>query len=212
MSKRSCRKRDSYPDDLTDLIVGRAEGNAFYVEELVKMLIEDEVIETGDPWDPWQIHLERLDAERVPATLTGVLQARLDSLAPPERDALQRSSVVGRVFWDGTVAALGQDGIEATARSLELARQRELVFRRERSSFDDTVEYAFKHALLRDVTYETVLLRDRQRLHRLAADWISDHARERLTEYAGLIATHHRLAGDLTSAAELLHLAGGRAT
>ena len=108
------QKAGLVPDDLTDLIVGRAEGNAFYVEEFVKMLIEDQVIETGDPWDPWQIHLERLDAERVPATLTGVLQARLDSLAPPEREALQRSSVVGRVFWDGTVAALGQVSVEAT--------------------------------------------------------------------------------------------------
>ena len=170
------QKAGSVPDVLTDLIVERADGNAFYVEELVKMLIDDGVIETGEPWDPWQIHVERLDPQRVPATLTGVLQTRLDSLAAAEREALQRSSVVGRVFWDGTVASIGDRSIEATARSLEAARQRELVFRREHSSFDDSVEYVFKHALLRDVTYETVLLRDRQRLHRLVAHWISLHA------------------------------------
>jgi predicted ATPase len=195
------------PDELTDLIVERADGNAFYVEELVKMLIEDGVIETGDVWDPWRIRVERLDPDRVPATLTGVLQTRLDSLAPAERDALQRSSVVGRVFWDGTVAALGHQGIEVAARSLELARTRELVFRRVRSSFDDSVEYTFKHALLRDVTYETVLLRDRQRLHGLVARWIGDHAGERLIEYASLIAAHHRMAGEFAEAAELLRRA-----
>jgi class 3 adenylate cyclase/tetratricopeptide (TPR) repeat protein len=196
------------PDDLTNLILERADGNAFYVEELVKMLIEDGAIDAGAEWDSWAIHVDRLDAARVPETLTGVLQARLDSLAPADRDALQRSSVVGRVFWDATVDTLGAGGTEATVRSLETARRRELVFRQDRSSFDDTTEYMFKHALLRDVTYETVLLRDRQRLHGLVAGWLSDHAGERSAEYAGLIATHLRMAGDLTGAAELLRRAG----
>ncbi len=171
------------------------------------MLIDDGVIETGASWGPWRIHAERLDPERVPATLTGVLQTRIDSLALAEREALQGSSVVGRVFWDGTVASIGHRDIEVTASCLEAACQRELVFRREYSSFDECVEFVFKHALLRDVTYETVLLRDRQRLHRLVADWISDHAGERQTEYAGLIATHHRMGGDLASAADWLYRA-----
>ncbi|MGD9701544.1 MAG: adenylate/guanylate cyclase domain-containing protein [Acidimicrobiia bacterium] len=201
------QKAESVPDELIDLVVERADGNAFYVEELVKMLIDDDVIETGELWDPWRVHVERLDPERVPATLTGVLQTRLDSLTPAERDALQRSSVVGRVFWDGTVASLGHDGIETTTRSLETARRRELIFRRERSSFDDNVEYTFKHALLRDVTYETVLLRDRQRLHGLVARWITEHGGERVSEYTALIATHHRLAGELAAAADMLRRA-----
>ena len=205
------QRAPAVPDELADLVVARADGNAFYVEELVKMLIEDGVIETGEPWDPWAIHVDRLDPDRVPATLTGVLQTRLDILAPPERAALQRSSVVGRVFWDGTVASLGSDSIEATARSLELTRQRELVFRHDQSSFAGTVEYRFKHALLRDVAYETVLLRDRQQLHALAARWITEHAGERLVEYAGLIATHYRLADEAGVAADLLHKAAGAA-
>lgn len=198
------QKAESVPDALIDLVVERADGNAFYVEELVKMLIDDAVIEPGEPWEPWRIHVDRLDPERVPATLTGVLQTRLDSLLPAERGALQRASVVGRVFWDGTVASLGQDGTEATRTALEQTRRRELVFRRDSSSFDDNVEYTFKHALLRDVTYETVLLRDRQRLHGLVARWILDQAGERVSEYSALIATHHRLAGELAAAADLL--------
>jgi tetratricopeptide (TPR) repeat protein len=201
------QKAGPAPVALTDLIVERADGNAFYVEELVKMLIDDGVIETGEPWDPWRVHVDRLDPARVPATLTGVLQTRLDSLSTAERDTLQRSSVVGRVFWDDAVASLGHEGVATTVTTLETARRRELIFRRDRSAFDDSAEYTFKHALLRDVTYETVLLRDRQRLHGLVARWITDHAGDRVSEYTDLIATHHRLAGELTAAAELLQRA-----
>src|SRR5262249_43139956 len=129
---------------------------------------------------PWAIHLDRLDPDSVPPTLTGVLQARLDTLVMQDRATLQRSSVVGRVFWDATVASLGAETVDVTSRSLAAARQRELVFRREVSSFDDTVEYTFKHALLRDVAYDTVLLRDRERLHSLVAQWLTDHAGGRL--------------------------------
>ncbi len=67
------------PDELTDLIVSRADGNAYYIEELVKMLIDDGVIEAGEAWDVWPVHLDKLRAERVPSTLTGVLQTRLDA-------------------------------------------------------------------------------------------------------------------------------------
>jgi class 3 adenylate cyclase/tetratricopeptide (TPR) repeat protein len=195
------------PDELMDLILARADGNAFYVEELVKMLIEDGVIETGEAWDAWHIHVDRLDPARVPPTLTGVLQSRLDSLTTTDRIALQRASVIGRVFWDGAVDAIGREDLDATATSLELARRRELVFRNAQSSFDETVEYTFKHALLRDVTYETVLLRDRRRLHGLVAQWVHDHAGERASEFSSLIALHLRLAGELAAAAELLRRA-----
>jgi class 3 adenylate cyclase/tetratricopeptide (TPR) repeat protein len=193
------------PPELAQLIVNRSEGNAFYVEELVKMLIDDGVIETGSAWDPWRVNVDQLDQDRIPATLTGILQCRVDGLDEAERLALQRASVVGRVFWDGTVASLGDETIEQTVRALDVASARELLIKTSHSSFAGTTEYTFTHGLLRDVTYETVLLRDRQRLHGLVAAWLTDHAGDRLTEYAGQIATHHRLAGDLASAASMLY-------
>ena len=128
----------------------------------------------------------------MPATLTGVLQTRLDALGHDDRVALQRSSVVGRVFWDGAVAALGDNDTDDTTGSLEVARRRELIFRNGRSAFGDAIEYSFKHALLRDVTYETVLLRDRRQLHRLAAEWLRRNAGARADEYSALIAAHLR--------------------
>ncbi len=91
------------PDSLVELITRRAEGNPFFVEELIKMLIDDGVIIPGGSELAWRIDLDQLEASSVPSTLTGVLEARLDSLAPAPREALQRAAVVGRVFWDAAV-------------------------------------------------------------------------------------------------------------
>ena len=97
------------PDELVELVVSRADGNAFYIEELVKMLIDSGAIDTSLD-DGWHVDLGRLDPSAVPSTLTGVLQARLDALVVDERRALQCAAVVGRVFWDAAVAALSDRG------------------------------------------------------------------------------------------------------
>jgi class 3 adenylate cyclase/tetratricopeptide (TPR) repeat protein len=199
---------DGVPDGLVDLIVERSDGNPFFVEELIKMLTDEGVVRTDAPDGRWTIDADRLDRSRVPATITGVLQARLDNLSPAERLAMQCAAVVGRVFWDDAIRALNQESTpERALVALEAARARELVFRRDNSSFDGCEEFIFKHAVLRDVTYETVLLRDRQRLHGRVAAWLTARAGERLTEYLDTIAEHHRLAAEPTAAASCLHWA-----
>ena len=194
---------DVVPDDLVELIVDRCDGNPFYVEELVKMFVDDGVIRTDGDDGRWSIDAERLAASPVPATLTGVLQARLDHLGAHELITLQCAAVVGRVFWDASVAALDEAAsADAIRAALEAARTRELVFRRRESVFAGSDELIFKHALLRDVTYETVLLSDRQRLHGRAASWLTSAAGDRLGEYLDTVAHHHRLAGEPVAAAE----------
>ncbi len=195
------------PDALQNLVVDGAEGNPFYIEELVKMLIEDGVILPGE--GAWRIELARLAQVRVPPTLTGVLQARLDALPPSEKDLLQRAAVVGREFWDRLVAELaGQEVAGVVGPLLGSLRGRELVYRREQSAFAGTEEYIFKHAMLRDVTYETVLLKLRQRYHAQVAAWLEANAGERLGEVLSLIATHYELAGDKANAAAYLRRSG----
>ncbi len=220
------QKADAIPDRLRDLVVARAEGNPFYVEELIKMLIEQGVIErrhlvganrqAGEPPAPdederWLIHPERLDAIHVPGTLTGVLQARLDSLPAAERETLQRASVVGRLFWDAAVAYLGNAEPEADAPLLPALGQRELVYPREETAFEGTREYVFKHALLRDVTYESVLRRLRRDYHRRAAEWLIGAGSDRVDEFADLIAGHYAAAGDAANEAEWQARAGAHA-
>jgi class 3 adenylate cyclase/tetratricopeptide (TPR) repeat protein len=213
---------DSVPDTLRNLILDTAEGNPFYIEEMVKMLMDRGVIvRSADPETEslsrgpmstgaqlWHIRPDRLAALQVPSTLTALLQARLDSLSSAERAALQRAAVVGRLFWDGAVADLSQIPLDDLRPTLAAVRQRELIFRREHSSFAEAEEYVFKHNLLRDVAYETVLLKYRTVLHSQAARWLESHAGERRDEYLGLIAEHYIQADEGLKAADLLERSG----
>ena len=225
---------NNVPDTLRDLIVNAAEGNPFYVEELVKMLIDQGVIERGEegargqvpgakeehsslepgPWllaSVWRVRTDKLAALKVPPTLTALLQARLDGLPPAERRALQRAAVVGRLFWDDPVADLLRERRDEVAVTLQSARSRELILRQERSSFAGAGEYLFKHALLRDVAYETVLLKYRAEFHGRVARWLEDHAGERVGEYLGLIAEHYVQAGEYDRAADYYQRSGEQA-
>jgi tetratricopeptide (TPR) repeat protein len=203
------RQAASVPHELRDMVVGRAEGNPFYVEELIKMLVDQRVILPGP--EEWVVELGRLGEVQVPPTLAGVLQTRLDGLDAEERLVLQRAAVIGREFWDAAAEALGTEGPEATRRALARLRDKELVYRRESSSFAGASEYVFKHALLRDVTYETLLKRERRRLHRLAAGWLAAQSGLRADEYAATIAEHYERAEESALAAEWYGRAGRQA-
>ena len=187
------------PAALLDLVIDSAEGNPFYIEELVTWLIDAGVVVKGP--DVWTVEEDLVGSVLVPSTLRGVLQARLDALSHEERGLLQRASVVGRVFWDDAVGRLAEGGPGAgpdLAGTLDALRRRELVFEREVSSFDSAREFLFKHALLRDVAYDGVLRSHRQRYHARAAAWLSEVSRRsgREDEYAALIAEHYDRAED----------------
>lgn len=209
------KKAGEVPDALRELVVSGADGNPYYVEELIKMLIEDGVIVKGETH--WHIEPKRLVQVRIPATLTGVLQARLDSLSANERVVLQQASVIGRIFWDAVLSYLNTSDAYHKASVSELPPTlgalsgRELIFRRNISIFSDTEEYIFKHAVLRDVTYESVLKRERRAYHRRVADWLIEHTGERINEVTGLIADHLELAGNTQQAATFLIRAGKQA-
>lgn len=208
------RKLPQIPTDLSDLIVSRSEGNPFYVEELIKVLIEDGVIVTGQ--EEWQLQRNQLTKVRVPLTLAGVLQARLDRLSVMERLTLQRAAVVGRIFWDKAIIHMNQMSDESlgateTKIALQALEKREIIFHRQASIFAGTQAYVFKHAILHEVTYESVLLRARPAYHKQVAHWLAEQSGERVAEHAALIAEHYELAGESVQAAELYEAAGSRA-
>lgn len=211
------QKVEQIPEALQDLVVKGAEGNPFYIEELIKMLVEDGIIITGE--EKWQVEPERLAKVDVPDTLTGVLQARLEGLPQEELSTLQQASVVGHIFWDDTVEYITNESLPAETKSalhstdekLSSLRSRELIYHREESTFTDAAEYTFKHAVLRDVTYESVLKRVRKTYHGLVAEWLIQHSEERAGEYVGLIADHLELAGKQEQAAVYLYQAGEEA-
>ena len=194
------------------VIVATAEGNPFYVEELIKNLIDERIIQIDRAADVWRIDRSRLMNLHVPPTLTALLQARLDSLTPAERNTLQQAAVVGRIFWDALLQAL-QRVPQPPRRELAELTQRELIYARPTPAFAHTHEYMFQHALLRDVVYDTVLKRTRQIYHARSAAWLIEatRARGRAEEYAAVIAEHYALAGETGLAAEWYCQAGERA-
>lgn len=210
------KQADNVPNELRDLVVNGAAGNPFYCEELIKMLIDQKVIEPGP--ERWNVVASRLAEVKVPPTLTGVLQARLDGLVVIEKTMLQRASVVGRTFWDSAIEHLKADPEDiqpekggGTPATLEALRQKELIYGRSASSFVDANEYFFKNSILRDVTYESVLMRERRSCHKKIAEWLVERSGERVNQYAATIAEHYERANELDLAIEWCGRAGRQA-
>lgn len=200
------RRVEDVPVALRELIATRAEGNPYYTEELVHMLVDQRVILPGDGL--WRVDLEQLNNVQVPATLTNLLQARVDGLPRTERQVLKQASIVGRIFWDDAAAAVAQMERSALASSLNSVAARELIYHRGQSVFAGAEEFIFKHALLHDVVYESVLVRLRKQYHRRAAEWLEANAGERISEYLAVIAGHYELAGLFEQAASYLERSG----
>jgi class 3 adenylate cyclase/tetratricopeptide (TPR) repeat protein len=174
------------PANDRDLIVERAEGNPFFVEELLGTLIDQGVLErAGGGW-----RMGELPADfDVPDSIQTVLVARIDLLAPAEKAALQAASVIGRVFWTGPVYEL-LGGLEPDFRILE---DRDFIRRRAGSSMVGEREYVIKHALTREVAYGSVPRARRARLHADFAQWIETVGGSR-DEHAPLLAYHYATA------------------
>jgi len=198
------------PGALLDLISDGAEGNPFYIEEIIKMLIEEEVILRGE--EQWQVVNAQPGRLRVPPTLTGVLQARLDSLSREELATIQRASVVGRIFWDSAVQRLANDQPKnETCALLQSLVGKGLIYQHNDSDFQGSAEYSFKHAILRDVTYEGVLRKVRRSYHAAMAAWIQEQSGARVGEYAALLALHYEQGNQPLLAGQWYAQAGGRA-
>ncbi len=204
-------RADHIPLILREFIVSGAEGNPFYIEELIKMLIENGVINKTD--SGWQIEQNRLLDLDVPPTLTGVIQSRLDSLSPFEKSLLQQASVVGRNFWDGILLHINSSETDVSEQSrihdaLRTLQDKEMIYAKKKGAFTGFQEYVFKHAILREVTYETVLKRMRPVYHGLIAEWLIEHGAEKTSEFTPIIAGHLELGGQLERAAVYLRIAG----
>ena len=154
------------PDDVRDRVLAHAEGNPFFLEEMLNMLIDQGVLERRN--GGW-VSAAGLGDASIPDSVHGVIAARIDLLEAVARDALRRCSVVGRSFWP---AAVGVD--EDVVDSL---RRTGLVTDSPGSAIGGMREFAFKHALTRDVAYSTLPRPERRDLHRQVAEWIQEIAR-----------------------------------
>jgi predicted ATPase/class 3 adenylate cyclase len=181
------------PGALRAEILAKAEGNPFFVEEIIERLIDEGALtQEGDRWRA----VGTIEAAPIPDSVQALLAARVDSLAPLERRALQEAAVIGRTFWAAPVTeAISEDGVTDALISLE---RKGLIFVRPTSTLGGQTEYVFKHALVRDVAYASLPKARRARAHAEVAGWIEQLAADRTDEFAELIAHHYltAVAGD----------------
>jgi class 3 adenylate cyclase len=159
--------RAAIPADVQATLLERAGGNPLYAEEFVRLLDE------------------RANGAALPETVQGIIAARLDVLDRDEKELLQDAAVLGRVFWAG---ALGRDRESAEA-ALHRLERREFVQRERRSTVAGETEYAFRHALVREVAYEQIPRAQRGEKHRRVADWLETLGRSE--DLAELLAHHY---------------------
>jgi class 3 adenylate cyclase/tetratricopeptide (TPR) repeat protein len=185
------------PENLRGPIVERAEGNPLYVEELLRLL-RDRGLLVPAP-EGWEL---RSDEELpLPGSIQALIAARLDTLPAERKALLADAAVVGKVFWAGAVASMGDhDAAEVTDALRELSRK-ELVRPARRSSMAGESEYAFWHVLTRDVAYAQLPRASRAAKHVAAAAWLQDVAGDRVEDVADVLAHHYATALDLARAA-----------
>jgi class 3 adenylate cyclase len=202
---------DDVAGDLADLVFARAEGNPLFVEELVRMLVDERQLERSEAG----VSAVRSSPLSLPPTIHALLAARIDRLAPGERTVVEAGAVVGAAFGRGALLALAGDrhAAEVDAHLDGLARSGLLAPDGGRFAGDPT--YSFGHALMRDVAYGAMLKARRADLHARYADWLERTAGDRADEHDELLGYHleraHRYLTELGPADDRARLLAARA-
>jgi class 3 adenylate cyclase/tetratricopeptide (TPR) repeat protein len=155
-------------------LLARAGGNPLYAEEYVRMLRDG-----------------RFSGERMPESVQGIIAARLDTLAREEKLLVLDAAVIGKVFWSGALAAVGDVELWAAEERLHALERKEFIRRERQSSVPGQAQYAFRHLLVRDVAYAQIPRAGRAAKHRLAADWIESLGGDRVEDRAEMLAHHY---------------------
>jgi class 3 adenylate cyclase/tetratricopeptide (TPR) repeat protein len=192
---------------LKQLILTKTDGTPFFMEEVVRELVEQGVLrqEAARGW----VLTRPATALQIPTTVHGVLAARIDRLAPDEKALVQQLAVIGREFPLSLLTQVIAQPEEELFRLLATLRSKEFLY--EQPAFPE-VEYLFKHALTQEVAYNSVLLERRKVLHEHTARVLEALRQERLEEYYPELAHHYSRSGNAEKAIDYLHKAGQQAT
>jgi predicted ATPase len=185
-------ERADASDRPTDVVARIAEGNPLFIEELAASLVERSTVDPAD----------------LPTSVRAIVAARLDALPPDERGLLIDAAVVGRVFWRGAVARMSpRPELSTLLGSLE---DRDFVRREAVSRIGGEQQFAFKHAVIRDVAYQRLPRAARRERHAVVAGYLEETTGE-IGQSAEALAHHWREAGDAARAVEHLVAAGDQA-
>ena len=194
------------PQALCEKILRRTEGNPFFMEEVIRSLISDGALVRDPSTRSWQL-VKKVDEVQLPDTLQGLILARIDRLDEEAKQALKLASVIGRSFFDRVLEALSEARGQLRQCLSEL-QQAELI--REKQRLPD-LEYIFKHGLVQEATYGSILAENRRGIHQRVAQAIESLFPDRLDEFASLLAHHYTCAEDWEKAQAWLFKAGDQA-
>lgn len=192
------------PNTTRNVILEKAEGNPFYLEELLRSLLDTGLLY----WQDGEIQLrEEVDKLHIPNTLQAVIEARIDRLNIQEKSILQNASVIGRLFGRQVLEYLVEQSkkqviLNPTLQSLQ---ERELI--RQRMVY----EYIFKHAVTQEVSYNTLLITRRRELHQYAAEALETLFENQKEEMASALAWHFQRAKNHVKAIHYLTIAADKA-
>jgi class 3 adenylate cyclase/tetratricopeptide (TPR) repeat protein len=176
-------------------VLSVSEGNPFYVEEILRGLIDQGLAIPDGTSGRWQL-TEDVAGVDLPTTLHGLLQARIDRLQEDTKQVLQIAAVIGRIFLYRVLASIVAAAFDSEGHRLDehlLTVQREQMIR-ERARIPE-LEYIFKHELTREAAYNGLLKRQRREYHRQVAEALELLFPERAEEHVGLLAHHWERAG-----------------
>src|SRR5262245_40795444 len=179
------------PDEVRAAVIGSAEGNPLFVEEMLRMLIDDGLIRRDD--GRW-IAAGNVSEISTPWTIQALIGARLDRLEDDERAVIQRASVVGKVFYWGAVTELSPEEARPTVGgNLQTLARKELILP-EPSPFAGDDAFRFSHILVHDTAYASTPKQMRADLHERFAIWLERVAGARLAEFEEIVGYHLELA------------------
>ncbi len=172
--------------ELQELIVSRASGNPLFLEELTKTLLENgTIVRKGDHF----VLLRDIDGFQVPDTVQGIIAARMDRLEENLKRIMQVAAVIGREFAFRILETISDMKADLKARMSNL---QDLEFIYEKNLFPE-LEYIFRHALVRDVAYNSLLLAKRKKIHEKIGQAIEKLYPDRLEEFCEVLGYHYLL-------------------
>jgi class 3 adenylate cyclase/tetratricopeptide (TPR) repeat protein len=197
---------DDLPEQARQMILDKADGNPFYLEEIVRDLIEKGALVQDEPTGRWRA--TKLIAEvTVPDTIQGLLIARIDRLDEHLKQVVRQAAVIGRAFLYRILNAIVDDAPDLDQQLDQLQRV-ELIQEQQRIP---ELEYIFKHALAQEAAYDSILLQERRKAHAKVGAAIETQMADRLDEFYGLLAYHYSAAEEWERAQEYLFKAGDQA-
>jgi len=180
------------PAETRALVLDKAEGNPYYIGELVRALIAQGVLAQEAETGQWRA-TRAVNSLDLPDTLHSLLLAHIDSLSSDERRVLQMAAVIGTVFWSNVLQALAG---EATLKAHLTALQRTQLIQERGRAPNLGMEYSFKSNLIRDAAYDSLLSAQRVAYHLQVAEYLEEFfGLETIASYYGVLAYHYRQAG-----------------